>query len=192
MPSDRSYHAAWSPDGTRILFTLRRNELWDLGLGLISVDETGFRFLKKDGLSEVTCYSPVWARDGQSVFYQDMRSIYRLGFDGAVLAQWEIEKTIPNGEMSGDSQIDVSPDGKRLLLSIDMSTEGPTGSVVWVGTWGALWSFDLESQHAVRLTPTTLSGRNGVWLDNDNILFVTQAAEESEVSIYRMSINGKI
>ena len=77
--------------------------------------------LKKGDSNEVRRYSPVWARDGQSVFCQNMANIYRLGLDGVVLAQWKIEKIIPNGDMSGDGRIDISPDGKRLLLGIDMA-----------------------------------------------------------------------
>jgi hypothetical protein len=75
--------------------------------------------LKPGVRGEVTRYSPIWARDGQSVFCEDMTNIYQLGLDGAVRAQWKISKFVPKGDMSGDGRIDVSPDGKRLLLSID-------------------------------------------------------------------------
>src|SRR5207249_10923781 len=92
VPSDNSYYPTWSPDGNRILFTLRQNEVWDLGL--INADGTGFRVVRKGDPNEVTRYSPVWARDGQSVFCQDMTNIYRLGLDGAVIAQWKIDKII--------------------------------------------------------------------------------------------------
>jgi TolB protein len=44
---------------------------------------------------------------------------------------------------------------------------------------------------ATRLTPKKLFGSDGVWLDNDNILFLSQAAGEKEASIYRMSTDGK-
>jgi TolB protein len=55
----------------------------------------------------------------------------------------------------------------------------------------ALWAFDLQSKKAARLTPKNLFGWDGAWLDNDNILFLSRAADEREDSIYRMSIDGK-
>src|SRR5438874_2845131 len=187
VPSDNSYYPTWSPDGKRILFTLRQNEVWDLGL--INPDGTDFRVLKKGTQNEVTHYSPIWARDGQSVFCQDMTNIYQLGLDGSVLAQWKIQKIIPRGDMSGDCRIDVSPDGKHLLLGIEMGEEANRKD--WDGPVPALWSFDLDLQHAVRITPKKLFGWDGVWIDNANVLFLSQQSGEKEASIYRMSINGK-
>jgi TolB protein len=55
----------------------------------------------------------------------------------------------------------------------------------------ALWTFDLDSQRTVRLTPKKLFGWDGCWIDNDNILFPSRAPKEKEDSIYRMSANSK-
>ena len=84
---------------------------------------------------------------------------------------------------------EISPDRKRLLLSIDMGEE--SGRKDWDGPLPALWSFDLQSQKATRLTPKKLFGWDGVWLDNDNVLFLSRAAGEKNDSIYRMSVDGK-
>jgi TolB protein len=118
-----------------------------------------------------------------------MTNIYRLGLDGAVLAEWNINKIVPNGDMSGDCRIDVSPDGKHLLFSIEMGEEANRQD--WDGPVPALWSFDLNSQHAVRITPKKLFGWDGVWIDNTNVLLLSQPPDEKEASIYRMSIDGK-
>ena len=153
VPSDNSYYPSWTADGKQILFTTRPHEVWDLVA--INLDGTNFHVLKPGVQNEVTRYSPIWARDGQSIFCQDMTNIYQLGLDGAVRAQWKIEEIIPKGDMSGDGRIDVSPDGKRLLLSIDLGEESNRKD--WDGPLPALWSFDLDSQRPVRLTSSKLS-----------------------------------
>jgi len=91
--------------------------------------------------------------------------------------------------MSGDGRIDVSPDDNRLLLSIDMGEE--SGREDWNGPLPALWAFDLQSQKATRLTPKNLFGWDGVWIDNDDVLFLSRAAGEKDDSIYRTSVDGK-
>jgi TolB protein len=187
VPSKNSYYPGWMADGKQILFTTRPNEVWDLVA--INSDGTNFHVLKPGVQNEVTRYSPVWARDGQSVFCQDMTNIYQIGLDGAVRAQWKISKIVPKGDMSGDGRIDVSPDGKQLLLSIDMG--GESGRKDWDGPLPALWAFDLQSEKATRLTPKKLFGWDGVWIDNDNILFLSRAPGEKDDSIYRMSAEGK-
>lgn len=187
VPSDNSYYPVWSPDGKRLLFTLRRGDVWDLAT--ITPNGTEFRFLKKGAANEVTLYSPCWARDMGSIFCQDITNIYQISLDGAVLAKWPVEKVIPNGGMSGEGRIDVSPDGKRLLLSIDMGEEHQRKD--WDGPPPALWTLEITPQRAVRLTLKTLFGWDGCWIDNDNILFLNQASSEKEASIYSMSTNGK-
>ena len=122
-------------------------------------------------------------------FVEDMTNVFQLGLDGAVINQWNIEKIIPNGSMSGDGRIDVSPDGKLLLLSIDMGEE--TSRKDWDGPLPALWTFDIATQRAVRVTPKTLFGWDGCWMDDENILFLSQNAGEKTASLNRMSITGK-
>jgi TolB protein len=187
VPSNNSYYPSWTPDGKQILFTTRPHEVWDLVV--VNADGTNFHVLKPGEQNEVTLYAPVWARDAQSVFCDNMTSVCRIGLNGGTLAQWKVEQIIPKGDMSGDCRIDVSPDGKRLLLSIEMGEE--SGRKDWDGPLPALWSFDLESQKATRLTPKKLFGWDGVWIDNNNILFLSRAAGEKDDSIYRMSIDGK-
>ena len=187
VPGENSYYPSWTADGKQILFTTRPHEVWDLVA--INSDGTNFRVLKRGVQNEVSCYSPVWAHDGQSVFCQDMTNIYQIGLDGAVRAQWRISEIVPKGDMSGDGRIDVSPDGKRLLLSIDIGEE--SGRKDWDGPLPALWAFDLQSQKATRLTPKKLFGWDGVWIDNDNILFLSREPSEKEDSICRMSADGK-
>jgi TolB protein len=187
VPSENSYYPSWTADGKQILFTTRPHEVWDLVA--INSDGTNFHLLKPGAQHEVTCYSPIWARDAQSFFCQDMTNIHQIGLDGKVRAQWRIGRIIPRGDMSGDGRIDISPDGKRLLLSVDMGEQ--SGRKDWDGPLPALWALDLESKKAIRLTPKEVFAWDGVWIDNDNVLFLSRAAGEKDDSIYRMSADGK-
>lgn len=187
VPSENSYYPAWSPDGKRILFTLRRDEVWDLAT--IAPDGTDFRVIKKGASNEVTFYAPCWARDEGSIFCEDMTNIYQISLSGSVLNKWNIAKIIPNGDMSGDGRIDVSPDGKQLLLSIEMGEESNRKD--WDGPLPALWTLEIATQKAVRITPRSIFGWDACWMDSQNILFLSQPAGEKEASIYRISTDGK-
>ena len=125
-------------------------------------------------------YSPCWARDSDSIFCHNNRTIYRRGLDGAVLEQWDAAKIVPDG-LTGDSRIDVSPDGNRLLVSDEYQKDShaqPAG----------LSLFDLTTQQSTRLlTPKALLVGEGCWLDNHNIVFQSGSFDEPKAAIYRMS-----
>jgi TolB protein len=186
VPSENVTCPKWSPDDGKIVFTLYDGHNWHVAM--INADGSGFRYVKKSKGDADMMNSPCWAPDGKSLFAQDMKSIYRLGLDGAVLEHWEIEKNIPNGDMSGDGRIDVSPDGKKLLLGIDMNEEAHRKE--WDGPLPATWVFDMESKKATRITPKKLFGWDGCWVDDSTVLILSQAVGEKSASIYKMAVTG--
>lgn len=181
IQSDNSYSGTWSPDGKSIAFTIRADGLWQVAI--IKSDGSEFRFVNKGQPDKASLYSPCWARDGQSIFCQDMTNIYRLSLDGSVVGQWRIDRIVPNGAMGGDGRIDVSPDGHRLLVSVEMDEEYDRRN--WDGPVPALWSFDLVTEAAVRLTSRNLFAWDGCWLDNANILFVSQGPNDKQPGLFR-------
>ena len=185
IPSDNSYQARWSPNGDWIAFVLQSGG--QLRLGRVKPDGTGFSFIGNARSNEAPFYSPCWAADGASLYCQDTANIYLVALDGSVRKTWAIDKIAPGGAMSADARIDLSPDGRHLLLSIDMDEEYDRKN--WDGPVPALWSFDPETEIGVRLSSKNLFAWDGSWLDNANILFVSQPAGETIASIYRT--NGK-
>jgi TolB protein len=95
VPSGNSFGPVWSPDGAVLLFKVFISNVWRFGL--INADGTGFRFLDKTGKSDL--WSPCWAPDGQSIFCQDLSTIYRVNLEGKVLSKWDISNIIPNASM---------------------------------------------------------------------------------------------
>ena len=186
VPSDNAYYPKWSPDGAQLLFTIYDGHLWHLAF--IKADGTGFRYVRKDKDTEAALDSPCWAPDGNSFFAQDMKNIYRIGLDGTEIAHWEIAKSVSNGDMSGDGRIDVSPDGQTLLLGVDMNEEAHRKN--WDGPFPAQWTFDLATKKATRLTSKKLFGWDGCWLDGATMLFLSQAPNEKDASLYRMAVAG--
>ncbi len=61
----------------------------------------------------------------------------------------------------------------------------------WDGPLPAIWALDLATEKVTRLTPKSLYAWDCQWLDADNVLFVSQAADEKEPSVYRMSVTGQ-
>jgi TolB protein len=186
VPSDNAYYAKWSPDNAHIAFTLYDGTNWHLVM--VNADGSNFRYIKKAKDAGNTLYSPCWAPDGKSLFVQDMKNIYRIGLDGSTIAQWDIKKSIANGEMSGDGRIDVSPDGRKLLLGIDMGEEAHRKD--WDGPLPAVWTLDLASKKGTRLTPKKIFGWDGCWIDDATVFFLSQAAGEKSASLYKMASTG--
>ena len=187
IPSDNCFRPVWSRDGNQIAFYIMSEGDWQIGV--VKSNGSDFRFLKKAGPNNNSFWSMCWALQDHSFFCQDLTNLYQFAVDGSLIKRWDIGKLTGGGSMSSGTRLDVSPDGKRLLLSIDMGEE--SGRKDWDGPLPALWAFDVQSQKATRLTPKKLFGWDGVWLDNDNILFLSRAADEKEDSIYRMSTDGK-
>src|SRR5262249_51563590 len=121
VPSTNSYYPSWTADGKQILFTTRPKEVWDLVA--VNADGTNFRMLKPGEQNAVTRYSPMWARNGQSVVCEDMTNVCQTGTDGAAGGEWKTGQIVRKGDMICEGRIHLSPDGKRLLFITDTGEE---------------------------------------------------------------------
>jgi len=186
VPSDNSFGPAWSPDGKALLFSIFSKGEWHLGL--VQADGTGFRIAKQAEDKGQSCYEPIWAADGKSFFCHDLDCIFRFDLDGKLLKKWVIHDIVTHGDMSSGSRLSVSPDGKSLLMDIDMAEDHQRSN--WDGPPPSLWLLDLSAEKATRLTKKNGFSWDPCWISNDEYLFLSQGPKESKPSLYRASIKG--
>jgi TolB protein len=187
IPSDNCFGPVWSPDGSKLAFSIMAEKEWHLGL--VNSDGSGFRFVKNAELKSEAFGAPEWARDGKSIFCHDLDNLYQIDLDGNVLKKWELSKILTDASMNGGDRLTVSPDGKTLLMDVDCGAEHERKN--WDGPQPAIEKFDVASEKAVRVTGKDDFVWEPFWLSNDEFLCILQKEKENEPSIYRMSLDGK-
>jgi TolB protein len=187
IPSDNCFGPVWSPDGSKLAFSIMADKEWQLGL--VNVDGSGFRFVKNAGLRRDALGAPEWARDGKSIFCHDLDNVYQIDLDGNVLKKWELSKILTDASMNSGDRLSISPDGKMLLIDVDCGSEHERKN--WDGPQPAIEKFDLASEKAVRITGKDDFVWEPFWLSNDEFLCIMQKENENDASIYRMSLDGK-
>jgi TolB protein len=187
IPSDNCFGPVWSPDGTKLAFSIMADGEWQLGL--VNVDGSGFRFVKSAGLKRDALGAPEWARDGKSIYCHDLDNIYQIDLDGNVLKKWELSKILTDASMNSGDRLSISPDGKVLLMDVDCGAEHERKN--WDGPQPAIEKLDLASEKAVRITGKDDFVWEPFWLSNDKFLCIMQKEDENDASIYRMSLDGK-
>jgi TolB protein len=187
IPSDNCFGPVWSPNGSKLAFSIMAENEWHLGL--VNADGSGFRFVKNAGLKRDALGAPEWARDGKSIFCHDLDNIYQIDLDGNVLKRWELSKILTDASMNSGDRLSVSPDGNVLLMDVDCGAEHDRKN--WDGPQPAIEKFDLASEKVVRITSKNDFVWEPFWLSNDEFLCILQKENEREPSIYRMSLDGK-
>jgi TolB protein len=187
IPSDNCFGPVWSPDGSKLAFSVMADKEWQLGV--VNADGTGFRFVKNTALKSDAFGAPEWARNGKSIFCHDLDNIYQIDLDGNVLKKWQLSKILTDASMNSGDRLSVSPDGKVLLMDVDCGSEHERKN--WDGPQPAIEKFDVTGDKAVRVTGKDDFVWELFWLSNDEFLCIMQKENENEASIYRMSLDGK-
>ena len=187
IPSDNCFGPVWSPDGNKIAFSIMAEKEWHLGI--VNADGSGFRFVKNAALKNDAFGAPTWARDGKSIFCHDLDNIYQIDLDGNVLKKWELSKILTDASMNGNDRLSVSPDGKALLMDVDLGAEHERKN--WDGPQPAIYKFDLATEKSTRVTGKNDFVWDPCWLTNEEFLCLIQKENEREPSLYRIPITGK-
>jgi dipeptidyl aminopeptidase/acylaminoacyl peptidase len=107
-----------SPDGSRIVFTVRTTDLEEnkgrTDLWLVRADATGLRRLTSHPSND---HNPRWARDGRAVLFLSSRSgssqVWRIPVDGG-----EAEQVTDLALDAGN--LILSPDGKHMAFTMEV------------------------------------------------------------------------
>lgn len=187
IPSKNCHSPVWSPDGQHLLFQIYDDDDWHVAI--INADGSDFRYVKRADPGKHTYYSVTWAPDGKGFYCQDLDTIYHLGLDGAVKKQWPVKQLFPAGGMTSAARLSISPNDGALLIDVEMDEEATHKS--WDGPPPAIWSLNLASGRATRVTPKGVFAWQPCWINTDTFLCILQTEAAKEPSIYRMSADGK-
>lgn len=187
IPSDNCFGPVWSSDGSQIAFYIMSENDWQIGI--VKSDGSGFHFLKKAGPNRNYFWSMCWAPDDRSFFCQDLKYVYQFALDGQLIKQWDIDKLTGGCSMSSGNRLDVSPNGRHIIFDVDLNEESTRKN--WDGPPPRIFLLHLESGSATRVAGKHDFVWEPFWLSNDEFLCIMQKENESEPSIYRMSLDGK-
>jgi TolB protein len=188
IPSDNCYGPLWSPDGATIIFHAMKDKDWQLGL--IDANGEHFRYFEpKAPVGSAGLNSVAWTPDSQSFYAQDLDSLYHFALDGTLKDKRDATKLVPRGSFSSAQQFTVLPDGHTLLLDADMDEKVTRKD--WDGPPPAIWTVDLTSGKATRITPKGLFAWMPCRVSESEIICSAQPDKAKQPSIYRLSMDGK-
>ncbi|GEM_PF-828509 len=189
-------HPRWSRGGERISLTLAlssgKRELYT-----VAPDGTQKQKLIVGGEQGVDdIFNPVWASDGQSLYFQDMSDLVQVSTSGKVLAKTPLRTITEEKEAvtSSDSFVPFPIDANLLAF-----TKQVPGSRLFERTFGepntALFLYDVRTKTRKRLTPVDLLAIDPVWSrDGSFIYFSGYRDREGRAAfpfkIYRISRDG--
>ncbi|KTD04461.1 TolB family protein [Fluoribacter gormanii] len=182
VPSSNSFNPVWSPDSQKLLFNTFIGSDWHLAL--INADGSGYRIIKNTQNE----YSPAWAANGASFFSHDLNAIYWMDFEGNLIKKWRLNEIIAHSSMSSGSHIHVAPDGKTLIMDVDMDENIHRKN--WNEPPLALWTFALDSEKAIRITPKGVLAWSPFWINSEEFIFLEQGIKEKSPSLFRGSIKS--
>jgi len=188
IPSKNCYGPVWSPDGSALIFHAMTEHDWQLGL--VDADGGHFRYFEpKTKVGAASLNSIAWTPDSQSFYAQDLETLFHFTLDGTLVDKRDANKIIPRGSFSSAQQFTVLPDGHTLLLDADMDEKVTRKD--WDGPPPAIWTFDLASGKATRVTPKGSFAWMPCWVSEGEIICSAQPEKAKQSSLYRLSMDGK-
>lgn len=167
---------AWSPDGTKIVFTSNRAGTADVYI--MNVDGTGVTRITHSGATET---APIWSPDGSKIVMDSdrdgNREIYSMNADGSDQTRLTFNPTSDCGPVS------FSPDGKRIAFARNALSGGQATDNY------DIYSMNVDGSDLKQLTTHPRFDAEPVWSpDGSTILFIS--GRDRNFEIYAINTDG--
>jgi TolB protein len=177
IPSDNCHSPVWSPDGTWLVFQIYADNDWHLGL--VRPDGTGFRFLHRAASGHRTLWGAAWAADGRSLFAHDLEHLVQLDVGGKELHRWQLERLFPRASLNSGVRLSASPDGKRLLVGVDLGAEVTRPN--WEGPPPGVMCLDLDTLRSRAVTGPQDFIWEPCWRGSNTFLAITASSNATDI-----------
>jgi Tol biopolymer transport system component len=171
-----SMNPAWSPDGTRVVFTAPGTDTGDVEIWTVNADGSGMTQLTHDGGADDL--APQYSLDGATIVFA------RFAFTGFFATIWSMHA-------DGSGMTELTADWYDSFCP----TFTPDGRIAFVSSKGglvsAIWTMDPDGSNARRLTPASMqAGCPDVSPDGTRIVASDNQNSEKPTSIFTMRIDG--
>lgn len=189
-------HLHWSPNGEKISLTLALST-GKRELDTVAPDGTHKQKLitgGEQGTDDI--FNPVWAPDGQSLYFQDMSNLVQVNTSGKVLAKTPLGPITEEKESvtSADSFV-PSPTEAQVLAY----TRSVPGTRLFEKIFGepntALFLYNLSTKSRKRLTAPDVLAMDPVWSRDGRFIYFTGYLDREgraayPFKIYRIGVDG--
>lgn len=185
------FDISWSPDGRRLAFLNRGDQDQ---VEIVNSDGSGRAVIARFG---TFLLQPVWAPDGQSLYFHDLHTLFQVNLTGQVLNR--ILLTDLTGKAESISSMDrfapnpVDPQ----LWAFTMGVKGtPKFERIFHEPCDALFLFDFRTKKRVRLTPPDMMATRATWSRDGNFIYFSgyrepHYKEPRPFRIYRIGKDGR-
>lgn len=187
IPGKNAYGPNWLPDGSAMTFSIFEESIWHLGY--VKADGTGYRILRRAPDTNTSIYGLAWLPDGSGFFAHDLESFYRFDAQGKQQQKWAVGSLIPKGSFSSGGAMSVSPDGRTLLVEVDMLEPNPGKDEP--GPPSAIWSVDPAAGRAIRQSAKGIAyNASPRWISADEMLFQSSGGKDKKNGVMRAKLGS--
>ena len=160
IPGANNYGPRWSPDGKKILFNqYNKEQKWLPGIYDTDKKNTitiGVKLTPPDKNKQTysDVYSPFWSHDGQYIYGNDLRYIYKFSAaEGKQVDVLPLSAIFPKHAMIDSSiRFSSSADGNSWLFSVEQSNEKCGRCETSAALKGITYEYKLKEKKTVRIS----------------------------------------